>query len=111
MLVPVLAVGYGAWRFGRAPENEASAGARGWASADRRFTDDALGLTLDIPEGWVGLKPGNSLVAAPAEARLTLAQREPLRGPDRVDDAASRVRLVPECEVGGRVHVNPSLGC
>lgn len=73
-LVPVLAASYGAWRFGRAPEGQASAGARGWASADRRFTDDALGLTLDIPEGWVALKPGNPLVAAPAEARLTLAQ-------------------------------------
>jgi len=74
VLVPVLAAGYGAWRFGRAPESEASAGVKGWASADRRFTDDALGLTLDIPEGWVALEPGNPLVAAPAEARLTLAQ-------------------------------------
>jgi hypothetical protein len=73
-LVPVLAAGYGAWRFGRAPEGQASAGAKGWATADRRFADDALGLTLDIPEGWVSLKPGNPLVAAPAEARLTLAQ-------------------------------------
>jgi hypothetical protein len=73
-LLPVLAAGYGAWRFGRAPEGEASAGVREWASADRRFTDDGLGLTLDIPEGWIGLQPGNPLVAAPAEARLTLAQ-------------------------------------
>ena len=72
--VLVLVAGYGAWRFGRAPESEASGGVKEWASADRRFTDDALGLILDIPEGWVGLKPGNPLVAAPAEARLTLAQ-------------------------------------
>jgi hypothetical protein len=73
-LVPVVAAGYGAWRFGRAPEGQTAAGAREWATADRRFTDDALGLTLDIPEGWVALKAGNPLVAAPAEARLTLAQ-------------------------------------
>ena len=73
-LLPVLAAGYGAWRFGRAPEGQASAAARGWATADRRFTDDALGLTLDIPDGWVALKPGNPLVPAPAEARLTLVQ-------------------------------------
>ena len=73
-LLPVLAAGYGAWRFGRAPEGEASAGVKEWASADRRFTDDTIGLTLDIPEGWASLKPGNPLVAAPAEARLTLAQ-------------------------------------
>ena len=43
-------------------------------SPDRRFTDGALGLTLDVPEGWVALKPGNPLVPAPPEARLTLAQ-------------------------------------
>ncbi|HSD66775.1 MAG TPA: GYF domain-containing protein [Vicinamibacteria bacterium] len=73
-LVPVLAAGYGAWRFGRAPANDAAEEVREWASADRRYTDDALGLTLDIPEGWVALKPGSRLVAAPSEARLTLAQ-------------------------------------
>ncbi len=73
-LVAVLAAGYGAWRFGLSPEGEASAGVRAWASGDRRFTDDGLGLTFDIPEGWIGLKPGNPLVSAPAEARLTLAQ-------------------------------------
>ena len=33
-----------------------------------------LGLSLDIPEGWVALKPGNPVVAAPADARLTLVQ-------------------------------------
>jgi hypothetical protein len=47
---------------------------RDWASPDRRFTDGALGLTLEVPGGWVALKPGNPLVPAPAEARLTLAQ-------------------------------------
>ena len=61
---------------------QASAGAKGWASADRRFTDDALGLTLDIPEGWVALKPGN-----PARGRAR-------RGaPDARPAAAGRLRL------------------
>ncbi len=73
-LLLVLAAGYGAWRFGRAPESDASRRVHEWASTDRRYTDDTLGLTLDVPEGWVALKPGNPLVAAPAEARLTLAQ-------------------------------------
>jgi len=73
-LVPVLAAGYGAWRFGRASETDTATQVREWVSAERRYTDDALGLTLDIPQGWVALKPGNPLVAAPAEARLTLAQ-------------------------------------
>jgi hypothetical protein len=73
-LVPVLAGGYGAVHFGRAPENDSARRVRQWTAPDRRFTDDALGLTLEIPEGWVALKPGNPLVAAPPEARLTLAQ-------------------------------------
>ncbi len=73
-LVLVLAAGYGAFRFGRAPASDASRHLREWASADRRYTDDTIGLTLEIPEGWVALKPGNPVVAAPAEARLTLAQ-------------------------------------
>jgi len=74
-LVPVLAAGYGAWRFGRASDSDTATQIRQWVSADRRYTDGMLGLTLDIPEGWVALKPGNPLVAvAPAEARLTLAQ-------------------------------------
>jgi hypothetical protein len=73
-LVPVLAGGYGAWRFGRAPESDTAHGAREWTAAERRFTDGALGLTLDVPEGWVLLKPGNPLVAAPPDARVTLAQ-------------------------------------
>jgi hypothetical protein len=73
-LLPVLAGGYGAYRFGRAPEGDLARQAREWASPDRRFTDDGLGLTLDLPPGWVALRPGNPLVPAPAEARVTLAQ-------------------------------------
>jgi hypothetical protein len=73
-LLPVLAGGYGAYRFGRAPESDSARSVQQWAAVDRRFTDDTLGLTLDVPEGWVPLKPGSPLVAAPAEARLTLVQ-------------------------------------
>ena len=35
--------------------------------------DDGLGLTLDAPDGWVLLKPGNPLLQAPKDARVTLA--------------------------------------
>jgi hypothetical protein len=73
-LVPVLAAGYGVWRFGSAADSKASAQLREWASAERRYTDDTLGLTLDIPEGWVAMVSGSPLVAAPAGARLALAQ-------------------------------------
>jgi len=74
VLLVVLTAGYGAFRFGRSQESAASRQVREWESADRRYTDDAMGLILDLPEGWVALKPGNLLVAAPTEARLTLAQ-------------------------------------
>ena len=74
-LVPVLAAGYGAWRFGRSADTGAATQIRQWVSTERHYSDPTLGLSLDIPEGWVALKPGNPLVAvAPPETRLTLAQ-------------------------------------
>jgi hypothetical protein len=73
-VLAIAAAGYGALRFGRAPESAASREAREWVTADRRYTDDAMGLVLDLPEGWVTLKPGNPVVTAPAEARVTFAQ-------------------------------------
>jgi hypothetical protein len=73
-LVPVLAGGYGAVRFGLASGSAQEAGVSQWATPDRIFTDDALGLTLDVPNGWVILKPGNPLVPAPDAARVTFAQ-------------------------------------
>lgn len=73
-LLPALAGGYGAFRFGFTPESDAARRVREWVSPERRFTDDALGLTLDVPEGWLALRPGNPLVTAPAEARVTLVQ-------------------------------------
>jgi GYF domain 2 len=77
LVLAVLGVVAGAWglvRFGRAPESEAVMQVRAWESPDRRFSDDAMGLALDLPDGWVILKPGNPLVAAPETARVTFAQ-------------------------------------
>ena len=71
--LPVAAGGYGVYRFGRAQASEAEQRIQEWTTGERRFTDDALGLTLDAPEGWVLLKPGNPLVKAPKDARVTLA--------------------------------------
>jgi hypothetical protein len=42
-------------------------------SPERRFTDNDLGLTLELPDGWWLLLPKSSLVLAP-EARVKLAQ-------------------------------------
>ncbi len=68
----------GAARFGRAPDTEEARRLREWSSPERRFTDDALGLTLEVPTGWVALRPGNPIAPAPGDARLTLTQ--PRRG-------------------------------
>ena len=73
-LVPVAAGVYGAVRFGRAPVSEAVQQLGTWASPENRFSDDTVGLTLNPPEGWVVLKPGNPLVAAPDDSRATFAQ-------------------------------------
>jgi hypothetical protein len=72
-LAPVLIGGFGIYRFGLAQASESEARLAEWATPDRRFADDGIGLALDAPEGWVLLKPGNPLVTAPKEARQTLA--------------------------------------
>jgi hypothetical protein len=71
--LPVLAGGYGIWNYGRAHASEAEQRLRDWSAPEPRYADDGLGLTLEPPEGWVLLKPGNPLVPAPKEARATLA--------------------------------------
>jgi hypothetical protein len=71
--LPVLVGGYGIYRFGRAEASEAEQRLRDWSTSERRFADDLLGLTLDVPDGWLLLKPGNPLVQAPKDARVTLA--------------------------------------
>lgn len=73
-LLPTLAGGYGAVRFGLASATGQEASVREWATGARRFDDTALGLSLEVPEGWVMLKPGNPLVSGPEAARITFAE-------------------------------------
>jgi hypothetical protein len=73
-LLAVLLGGVGLVEFGYAPETEARRQVREWATPDRRFTDDALGVSFQVPPGWQILKSNNPLVAAPPEVQLTLAQ-------------------------------------
>jgi len=93
--LPVLVGGYGVYRFGRPQASEAEAQIQAWALGERRFTDDALGITLDAPEDWVLLKPGNPLVKAPKDARVTLAQT-PQGGAYLVTEPAPRGVATPE---------------
>jgi hypothetical protein len=73
-LVPVLAGAVGMLRFGSASVTEEALKVREWASAERRYADDSIGLTLVLPAGWVALRAGNPLLPQPPDARLTLAQ-------------------------------------
>jgi hypothetical protein len=45
-----------------------------WASGETRVVNAEVGLTLPVPPGWVALKTGNPLVAAPAAGAPTFAQ-------------------------------------
>jgi GYF domain 2 len=43
------------------------------ATPDRRFADNILGVTLDVPQGWLILRPDNRLVP-PSDAKLALVE-------------------------------------
>jgi hypothetical protein len=73
-LVPVAAGAWGVLRFAPAPESQEAEAVGSWSSPERSFTDEAVGLTLTLPDGWVILRPGNPLVTASDEARVTIAQ-------------------------------------
>lgn len=72
-LLLILVGGGGLVRFGPA-EASAAPAVTPWTAADRRVVDQEMGLTLEVPPGWVVLKAGNPLVPAPAACRITLAQ-------------------------------------
>jgi len=73
-LLPILAGGYGAFRFGYAPETASGHAIRESAIPDRRFVEPSLGLSFEAPRGWLILKKDTTLVKAPAEARLLVAE-------------------------------------
>jgi hypothetical protein len=73
-LLPILAGAYGAFQFGYAPESGAQRAVREWAVPDRRLADSSLGLSFEVPKGWVILKKDNPIVKAPADARVVVAQ-------------------------------------
>jgi hypothetical protein len=79
-VVPLLAValvagaGFAWWTLTR-PARErqrAEAEVLSYAAPERGLTDEALGLRVDVPEGWVVLRPDHPFFHAP-EARLRLA--------------------------------------
>jgi hypothetical protein len=72
-LLPILAGGGAFVYFAYSPETAMRRQLREATSPDRRFADDSLGLSMDVPRGWVILQAGNPLVTVPPEARVTLA--------------------------------------
>jgi hypothetical protein len=72
-ILPILAGGAAFIYFGHSPETPARRQLREATAPERRFADESLGVSIAVPRGWVVLQAGNPLVAAPPEARVTLA--------------------------------------
>lgn len=56
--------------FGVVPGNPLSDDILAWASSERRYADESLGVALELPPGWVALRPEQTIVSLPPEARL-----------------------------------------
>ena len=72
----LLAVAGGAYvtgRFAYSPETDAQRQIREAVTAERRFGDPSLGVTLDLPEGWLVLKKDAAAFPVPPEARVAFA--------------------------------------
>ena len=70
--VLALAVVAGAWVY-FTREGEDARRLRAAASTERRFSDADAGVALELPAGWLMLRPDNQIVPAPESARLVLA--------------------------------------
>jgi hypothetical protein len=94
-------------------QTEDSQSIRAQAAPERRIADDAMGVNLVLPTGWVLLKPEQDLVAKPPEAQAALGHEAggvlaylvleaPTRAYLTLDDFLERVVLA-------RRRVNPSV--
>jgi hypothetical protein len=86
-LVGALFVGLSPW----IAERRAQRDIERYALPERHFSDSALGLTVDLPPGWILLRPDNPLIPPP-DARLELA--EPKLGALATLRVESEARLV-----------------
>lgn len=73
LAVVLVAVAVGAWRYFTA-ETETQKKLRAAASADRRFADADAGVALDLPAGWIFVRPEEAAIAAPPHARVLVAE-------------------------------------
>jgi hypothetical protein len=77
-LLVLVAGGVGVASFGWVKEGLEEARVRTFATSDRRFTDPAAEVSIELPRGWVVLRKEEPFVKVPPEARLVLA--DPRRG-------------------------------
>jgi hypothetical protein len=77
-LVPILGGGYAFAHYTHSLETSARRELREWSSPDRQLAVETLGVSVQVPRGWVLLKSGNPLVQAPPEARASFGHP---RGP------------------------------
>jgi hypothetical protein len=69
-VLTLFAGGAGVLYFGMVPGNPLADQILEWAAPERRFSDDGLGVALDLPRPWIALREDQTIVAAPPEARL-----------------------------------------
>jgi hypothetical protein len=72
-LLAIVAGGSAVGYFGYAPETSDQRQIREAGTSSGRFSDPTLGVELDLPQGWLVLKPESGVITAPAEARVTFA--------------------------------------
>lgn len=71
--VLAVALAAGGWVY-FTRESEETKRLRAAASPERRFADADAGVALDLPEGWLILRPDSQIVPAPERARVVLAE-------------------------------------
>jgi hypothetical protein len=69
-ILTVAAGAAGVLFFGMAAGNPLADRILEWASKERRFSDEALGVSLEVPQPWLALRSEQPIVAVPPEARL-----------------------------------------
>jgi hypothetical protein len=73
LAVVLVALAGGTWRY-FTNETEAQKKLRAAAAPERRFADADAGVALDLPAGWIIVRPDESGIAAPAQARVLVAE-------------------------------------
>jgi hypothetical protein len=72
-ILAVLGTGAAAGYFTYAPETDAQRQVREAVTAEQRFGDPTIGITLDLPDGWRVLKKDATVLDPPDDAKVAFA--------------------------------------